>query len=206
MPSSEELIAFDQQLRHLTNEAPEARPFLCDGLPFGCRVFLVGINPGKSSDFWSRWSLTTGCDKQGWLSDYLDTHGRYSPTRERIERLFRAVAPIRCLETNVYATPSLRESDLAESGRDPRVFNFLLTRLRPEVVFVHGKTAIMHLSRLVNADFPLGAFVPVSYRDVSFDVIAGYHLSYQWSYAKVGELGRMLAERCSQEPRSTPAC
>ena len=105
METLQELERFDEKLRVLTSAAPDARPFLCEGLPFDCKVFLVGINPGKSSGFWQRWNPATGCDKRGWLSDYLAVHKRYSPTRKRIERLFAALAPIRCLETNIYPTP-----------------------------------------------------------------------------------------------------
>jgi hypothetical protein len=198
MHPPEDIEAFDKRLRSLTGEAIGTRPFLCDGLPFGCKVFLVGINPGKSSPFWPHWSTQRGCDKQGWLADYLTTHGRFSPTRARIERLFAAVAPIRCLETNVYPTPSAREVHLAKSDHDSRVFDYLLECLRPSVLFVHGNTAVKHVSRLVGEELPLGEFVRVSYRGESFDVIAGYHLSYQWSYAKVEKLGRELGDRCGQ--------
>ena len=200
MNPPEDIEAFDKRLRSLTGEAPEARPFLCDGVPFGCKVFLVGINPGKSSAFWPHWSTQGGCDKQGWLTDYLSTHGRFSPTRARIERLFAAIAPIRCLETNVYPIPSPREVNLAKSDRDSRVFDYLLESLRPAVLFVHGNTAVKYMARLLDEDLPLGEFVQVSHRGRSFDVIAGYHLSYQWSYAKVESLGRELADRCRQPP------
>ena len=191
----QELERFDERLRGLTGAAPEARPFLCEGLPFDCKVFLVGINPGKSSGFWERWNPATGCDKHGWLSDYLTVHKRYSPTRERTERLFSVLAPIRCLETNIYPTPSPRESDLARADRDSRVFDYLLECIRPSVVFVHGRTAVQHLSRLANSELPLGKFVTLQYMGVRFDALAHSHLSYQCSYRKVEELGRRLADR-----------
>ena len=171
---------FDQKLRELTGEAPLVRPFLCEGSPFECEIFLVGINPGKSSGFWPHWNALRGCDKRGWLQDYLAEHGRYSPTRERIERLFKALGPLRCLETNIYTFPSRRESDLDAAHRDTRVFDFLLKTIRPRLLFVHGNSAVQHLARLTKSDLSRGQFTAVSYCGVAFDVFAGHHLSYQW--------------------------
>lgn len=125
MPTSAELRRFDRKIRELTGESPSARPFLCEGLPFGCNVFLVGTNPGKTTGFWQRWSAKTGCDKRRWLEDYLSKHARYSPTRQRIEILIKALGTIRCLETNVLSFPSPRESDLAASQRDTRLLTIL---------------------------------------------------------------------------------
>jgi hypothetical protein len=195
-----DVLWFDQRLRELTEEAPSARPFLCKGLPFGCEVFLVGINPGKSSPFWPHWNPQTGYDKPEWLKCYLAKHGRYSPTRKRIELLFEAVEPFRCVETNIFPFPSRRESELPASKRDSRVFEFLLEAIRPRVVFVHGRTAIKHLVTQTRVDLPLGKFTKVKYRGAVFDVIAGYHLSYQWSFVKVKNLARLLVERCAGIP------
>lgn len=187
---------FDKRLRELTNEAPLARPFLCEGLPMGYKVFLVGINPSKTAPFWPHWDVTTGCNKQEWLNHYLDINdGRYSPTRKRIEILFKALSPIRCLETNIFTMPTPRATDLAASDRDTGVFDFLLETVRPRVVFVHGKPAVKHLCKLTQTCLPYGEFTTVKFRGVKFDVIAGHHLSWHWSYAQVEALGKSLADR-----------
>lgn len=191
-----ELLQFDQKLREVTGEAPDARPFLCEGLPSSCPIFLVGINPGKSSGFWPHWDAIKGCDKQNWMKNYLIEHRRLSPTRARIEILFKAVEPLRCLETNIFPFPSPRESDLDTSLRDPRVFNFLLETIGPKIVFVHGKTAIEHLAKLTKADLPKDQFTTVTYRGNTFDIFAGNHLSYHWSFSKVNDLGEILKDRC----------
>ncbi len=195
MPRTRDLLRFDQKLRELTDEASEARPFLCDGPPSGCEVFLVGVNPGKSSDFWTHWNVNTGCDKRAWLRDYLATHGRYSPTRKRIEILFESLAPLRCLETNVFPHPSPRESALPISQRDTRIFEFLLETIRPRIVFAHGKSAVKHLAKLTQTDLFHGRFTTVTYRDSTVDIIVGHHLSYQWSFASVEQLGKQLVAR-----------
>lgn len=194
-----DLGQFDRTLRNLTAADPAGRPFLCHGWPFGCDAFLVGINPGTDIPFWPFWSQQAGCDKDGWLKAYLQRHPRFKPTRERIERLSVALAPFRILETNIYSSHSRREADLPRDSRRTEVFDFLLYTIHPKLAFVHGKSAVSHLSALVGRDLRLGEFTPVKYRGVDFEVIAGHHLSYRWSYAKVEELAKLLHTRLSRE-------
>ena len=81
-------------IRELTGKHPEERPFLCEGSPIGCDIFLVGINPGTDTPFWDYLDTHYGCHKQDWIQDYLRRHGgKLLPTRARIERLFCATAP-----------------------------------------------------------------------------------------------------------------
>lgn len=190
-----DLVAFERELRAVAGDVA-VRPFLCNGSPFDCPVFLVGINPATDIPLWPYWSAEHGCDKQGWLGAYLEKHGRYRPTRARIERLLRSLAPTRALETNVFHHRSRREADLVDEYKQTDVFDFLLKRLAPRVVFVHGRSAVTHLQRLTDARIERGAFTPVRYQGVAFDVFAGHHLAYQWSYAKVEQLGRELRSRC----------
>jgi hypothetical protein len=114
--------------------------------------------------------------------------------------------PVRALETNVFHRRSWREADLAKEDRTTEVFDFLLTRLVPRVVFVHGRSAVKHLQRLTGAQIECGVFNPVRYQGVAFDLYAGHHLSYHWSYAKVQQLGRELRSRChsSEVNRAEP--
>ncbi|MBM5574928.1 hypothetical protein [Deefgea sp. CFH1-16] len=198
-----DLLQFDQELRELIGVKHDARPFLCEGLPFGCPIFLVGINPGKNSEFWPHWNAIKGCNKRGWMEDYCAKHGRLSPTRARIERLFKAMGTLRCLETNIFPFASPRESDLDASLRNTRVFDFLLKSIRPQVMFVHGATAIEHLVKLTGSNLPKGQFTTVTYLGNTFEIFAGNHLSYQWSYAEVDDLGRILADRCSEKLTTT---
>ena len=115
-------------------------------------------------------------------------------TRNRIEILLDAIAPLQCLETNIIPHPSAREVDLAPSLRDTRLFDFLLHTLRPRVVFVHGNSTTKHLARLTHTHLQKDSFTSVTYCDHSFDVFASAHL-YNWSYARVEQLGKSLIER-----------
>jgi len=189
---------FDKAIRELTGEHIEARPFLCEGSPFGCEVFLVGINPGTPTPFWPYWRLPYGCYKQEWLRDYMSRPGN-KPTRNNTERIIRAAAPVRCLDTNVYCRYSPREASLPAEHEDTRVFDYLLRTLTPKVLFVHGESAIEHVRQLAgNMPLPHGQFTRVNLFGMPVDVITGPHLSYpsaRWP-ERVDALGRALRERC----------
>lgn len=176
---------------------PTARPFLCTGSPFGCSVFLVGIDPGVGIAFWPHWHPNKGCDKQGWLQSYLAKHNRYRPTRKRIEILLKMLAPHRVLETNIF--PFQREPRTKLISTDTRLFEFLLQTIQPRLIFVHGQPAVQRLSELLQTRLPRGEFVRVKYQQRIVHVIAGHHLSGQgqtageaWSDVKVEEFGRRL--------------
>jgi hypothetical protein len=188
---------FDRRLQSLCGDREEARPFLCNGFPFGCEIFLVGINPGTSTRFWPHWSVENGCDKKAWLKSYLVDHGKYGPTRTRIERLFEAASPARILETNVFHLPSKREGALVKSDQSTIVFDFLLRELSPRVIFVHGQSAVEHLERIVNIGLPRGQFTRAVYAGRDLSIFPGHHLSYQWSFSAVDALGRELRDRCA---------
>ena len=193
-----DLVTFDRDLRAVAGTGA-VRPFLCNGSPFGCPVFLVGINPATDIPLWPYWSVERGCDKQGWLRAYLERKGRLGPTRAKIERLFDALAPTRALECNIFQHHSPREADLDGEHRTTEVFDFLLERLAPRIVFVHGGSAITHLQRLTGTRIAHGTFTPVRYQEVTFEVFAGHHLVSSaggWSYTKIDQLGRELRARC----------
>lgn len=99
------------------------------------------------------------------------------------------------METNVFQRHSPREAHLAEEHKKTEVFDFLLERLEPRVVFVYGRSAVAHLQRLTGAQIEYGVFTTVRYHEVAFDLFAGHHLAYQWSYAEVEQLGRALQAR-----------
>jgi len=198
-----ELSEFDRTIRELTGEHPEARPFLCEGSPFGCDVFLVGLNPVTPTPFWPYWRLPYGCHKKEWLGDYRDylvrSGDRGSPTRERIESIFKGVAPVRCLETNVFPYRSPNQGSLTINQRDPRVLDYLLRVLAPKVVFAHGGCAVTHFERLTGRPLPHDEFTSVTLSGIRMEIITGQHLRRVpegWTYERFEQLGRQLRERC----------
>jgi hypothetical protein len=198
--------SFDKALKKLLppRKFQDARPFLCHGLPFSCKVFIVGIDPGTDIKFWPHWDSVEGCNKRGWLDEYLVKHGCFKPTRKRIEILFDILAPHRVLETNVFPFPRVARSRLTST--DTRMFDLLLETIRPRVLFVYGKDAVEHLEKLTGANLMLGKFTPVQYQGVKLDVISGRHLSGQgqakgevWTDAGVRKFAYVLLEHVNRK-------
>lgn len=183
---------FDAAIRRLTLESPNARPFLCHGLPWPADAMLVGLNPGSGTPFWPYWNADTGCDKAAWLADYLKRHGRFGPTRKRIELLFRELEGYRCVECNLFAAPSRRLSDLPAALRSTALFDYLLETIRPRLVFVHGSEAVRHLRDKLGIALTSDSPEPVNGGNWRGIVYATRHLSYRWSDAGVVALGRTL--------------
>jgi hypothetical protein len=188
------LLEFETRLRNLDGSEC-GWPFLCEGSPFNCKIFLVGINPVADVAIWPHWSIHTGLKRDSWLDDYRAKHYKFTRTRVQLERLVKAIGSAGALETNIYHHRSPRFKELAKHLRITTVFDFLIDELRPRVIFVHGRPAIKHLQSLIQAQLTLGEFVNARYKNASFDVIAGRHLSRGWSTDKLAELGEALQTR-----------
>lgn len=189
------LVEFDHRLREVSrpDERPNARPFLCDGDPTQCKVFLVGLNPGTRTDFWRFWSPETGCDKQGWLKAYLAREKKLKPTRKKIELLFGALAPeIKCLETNLYDVSSRRLAELPASQRSTAVFDFLLKELKPTALLAHGRPVVDFLEAMTKQRLPLGAIHQVTLHGRAVLIYPRFHLSFQLSHDDCIALGLRL--------------
>jgi hypothetical protein len=98
------------------------------------------------------------------------------------------------LETNVFHLPSNREADLPKPQSTTVVFDFLLRALKPKIIFVYGRSAIEHLEMLIHTSLERGKFTRACYLGLEVDVVSGHHLSFQWSYESVDNLGRQLRE------------
>src|SRR5271166_3410947 len=67
----ERLTDFDVKLKSLTDHLPCARPFVCEGSPLACDVFIVGVNPATNVPFWPFWQPSYGFNKKTWWAAYL---------------------------------------------------------------------------------------------------------------------------------------
>ena len=186
---------FDREIRKLTKGFPDARPFLCNGSPFGCQVFLVGINPATDTDFWKHWSSDGYCDKSAWLDDYRDKHGKCGPTRKRIEIFFEHVVPVKALETNIFASYAAKEAGLSTVGKDTRLFDYLVETIRPKLLIGHGKSVREYFDRVVGKSLVHGAYEHVQWRCIPLEVRVEHHLSYHWSDQRVAEFGEEVKSR-----------
>jgi hypothetical protein len=145
----------------------DIRPFVCDGPPFSCKVFLVGFNPAKSvgASFWSYWPSGYGFDRKKWIEAYQSHHGGLSNSRRRMELIVAALRPFGCLETNIYAVPSPGAAALVASGRIHAPFDYLIETIKPRVIIVHGVPAVTHVERLLGtSSLPKNPPLPIFVR------------------------------------------
>lgn len=186
------LNAFERDLASLVGRPTDLRPFVCDGSPLDCAVFLVGLNPATSldADFWEFWQTDRGFDKASWFRQYLAERAAkplkegkkfrpaISPTRRNIEAFVEGAGDVRVLETNIYskASDDLKSLDLA--SREIAPFRFLVDAIRPKVIVVHGNPAVEALAKFT---------VP------SAVIVADHHFSRQTSRETARALGSRAA-------------
>jgi hypothetical protein len=182
------LDSFERELSALIGRPTDLRPFVCEGSPLDCTVFLVGLNPATSmdADFWEFWKSGQGYDKKRWYARYLAERaakppkpGRkfrraVSPTRLNMEAFVEGAGDVRVLETNIYAKASDDLRSLEQKDRETAPFRFLIESIRPKIIVVHGKPAVEEIAKFV---------VP------SRVITAAHHLSYQTSRETARALG-----------------
>ncbi len=137
---------FKSELQKRIEKFPNLRPFICDGYPLECEIFIIGINPATSSDtnFLDYWNGNK-FDKARWFEEYKNerkAQGKkeISPTRKKIEMLVNEIfGDFKCLETNVYSVATPDENSLKKSDKNTEIFSFLLNTIKPKALFIHGR-------------------------------------------------------------------
>lgn len=181
------LAEFQQRLETIIGRPTDQRPFVCDGSPLDCRVFIVGLNPASASerDFWEFWDCEAGFNKRAWFESYLAERAKrplqpgktrrnpISNTRRVLEWVISSAGDTRILETNIYASATEDAKDLAGSMRHSRAFDFLVEALKPRLVVAHGNDAVDHM----RTKYP------------GVQTIAVKHFSRGWSQQAARDLG-----------------
>lgn len=123
--------------------SPNSRPFLCDGSPLDCRIFIVGTNSAREVEkpFWSFWSDPRGFNKAEYLRELERLPRGPTRTRRNIEIVACAAGPEITLDTNIYLQPTPTQGQLRKEDQTTDVIEFLLEAIRPEVVLAHGRKA-----------------------------------------------------------------
>ena len=143
------LREFREQLTALMVEQTE-RPFVCDGSPLRCKVFVVGLNPATTlrEEFWSYWDDATGFDRGDFDRKYGDVRPTKSGNRPRIEAITRAFPRGDCLETNIHSSPTKSGPMLKANQKRTAVFEYLTDVLRPKALFIHGAPTCRYFAKL----------------------------------------------------------
>ncbi len=146
--------SFEAQLEQLIGRPTNLRPFVCDGSPLKCEVFIVGFNATTEVDFWSFWDSQTGFDKRNWEAAYRNERIRKgkrenSPTRSMIGWILDDLPGVSVLETNIYAKATPAMTDLPQKERNIAPFRFLLQTIQPKLVLAHGDKTIAAIQPLI---------------------------------------------------------
>lgn len=175
----------------------DTRPFICDGDPLRCRVFIVGFNAASDLPFEDFWSDSCEFDRDRFLGAYRvrrveEGRSPESPTRRRINRIIGHLPPSTCLETNLFSTPTKRAAGLTGSKRRTSIIEFLLHSVRPSIVYAYSKYPVEFFQTLTSGELADGEWQTVTFRDHQFRLLSTRkHLRFK-SYVFVDEIGRML--------------
>jgi hypothetical protein len=182
-----------------------SRPFLCEGSPIGCEVFLIGLNPAVAADWWSCWNHETGFDRKKWIRNFEKelSNGRNIPgakTRLRIELLRNQILPYRVLDMNLYHIRSDNLSKLKKSDKKKDFCDCLIKKISPKLIFLHGKQVVEHFAELAKVgkeDLKSMDFTDVEIDGKPATIFAGFgHLCMYWTEIQIVETGKRLNEWC----------
>lgn len=201
------LTTFTQQLTQQLAQLQQPRPFVCDGDPLTCDVFIVGFNAATEmkAPFWQFWSNEQGFNRANWFATYVKERAEkplkpgktrrlaVSRTRACIELIVGELAPWRCLETNLYMTATASANELAAAQMDSSTFDFLLASIQPRFLLVHGTEARQHLEQATGCGLQPNSANPVVLNGCPLLIFPISHLSRGWSNARCTELGQQLA-------------
>ncbi|HET8886043.1 MAG TPA: hypothetical protein VFM70_06795, partial [Salinimicrobium sp.] len=197
---------FKKHLQEKLKNHNKPRPFICEGNPLDCKIFIVGINAATEmqQDFWEFWSEEDGFNKNKWLGSYKaeraaqplkkgkTRRNTVSNTRKRIDWIVEATKPVKILETNLFvkATPTAKE--LKAGDRRSEVFEYLLETIKPEVIFLHENQTIKYFEKLDGVKIVKNETKSFEILGTKTKVLAKNHLSRGWSEANTKELGKDL--------------
>ena len=142
-----DLNQFENGLAEVIGRPSNLRPFVCEGSPLDCDVFIVGYNPATAmeGDWWRYWKAGYGFQKDRWYTDYLKARGgEASKSRKKIADFVAWLPMARVLEANIDARPSKKKSEYPKPVTAP--FDYLLKTIKPKVILAHGVDAVRHLS------------------------------------------------------------
>ena len=184
------------------------RPFVCDGNPLECNIFIVGINPATKmeinfEDFWN----DDGFDKQKWIEAYKNERANaplkvgkkkrllVSPTRRNIDHIIKHITSGKVLETNLYIKQTNEEHELKKKDKKTDIFELLINEIKPKIVILHGKSVREFFIEKYDKKIIEDDFAKIKINDTSTLVYTTKHLSRGWSFEKLEELAKKINEK-----------
>jgi len=200
------MLNFENELKKLLAKYEKPRPFICDGNPLKCEVFIVGINAATEmdKDFWEFWSSKTGFKKEEWLGQYIlerslkplkpnkTRRNKVSNTRQRIEWIVDSIKPVKTLETNLFVKATPTADELKKEDRESLIFEYLFRAIKPKILFTHGNEVREYLERIFDITIIKDKINEIEIVDINTKVISMRHLSRGWSKAKSIEIGEKI--------------
>ena len=185
------------------------RPFVCEGSPYECQIFLVGINPafsGFKGSFWQFWDNDSGFNLTAWLNSFkllrrAEGKSELTRTRAMIEHLRKELKgrQISLLDLNLYLKPTPRANFLTADDKNTEVFWFIVNEIKPRLIYLHGNQPRVFFEKKFGIKIEINTFM---YHD-AFNLFATNHLSYQISRERISEVALKLAEhlKCATKRR-----
>jgi hypothetical protein len=172
-------------------------PFICDGSPFNCEIFVVGYNAATTlrNNFWRYWSDEFGLDRDAFMRDFPEKN---SGARPRLNEIVEGAMPEKVLETNLYFYSTAKKRQLPLEYKKHDGFEYLLFRIRPRIIFLHSDDPISFFRERCSPfnDYEFGQEVCWNHSGFCFDFrlfpVPGplYVLGYEQAFA----IGQVLAE------------
>ena len=189
------LTDFSKELHLRLLGNPSQRPFVCEGNPLECEIFIVGFNPATEMTrlFLDDWDDYYGFNKSKWLKHYIDERAsipldptkkkrnKISNSRSRIEWITETVSGTKCLETNLYSKATKTAKSLKPLDRDIEIFKFLFNSIKPKVLFLHGIEVRQEIEKIFSFKLPENIFSKCEIFEHKLTIIPKKHLSRGWS-------------------------
>ena len=195
------LMTFAEQLeRHMPKPDPGVRPFVCDGSPLDCPVFVVGSNPATQMPFRQYWKPDEGgFQKRKFMNDYLQKgRTKLHPTITRA-RLALIGENVRTIETNIYPMASKERASLKPEYRNTEIFRFLFRTLKPTLVWAHGADAQRFFSDELRCEsWKEGELNEAEWQNHPFWLLVTPHLSRRVRDDQVREWARLVSNQCAR--------
>ena len=98
---------------------------------------------------------------------------------------------------NIYSKATTEAKELKKEDMDSSVFEYLLSEIKPRVVFSHGQDARKHLELLSGSAIQEDSVTEITLFGTKKKVLSMSHLSRGWSEGSSKDTGVYLNQLCT---------